>query len=1202
MKNNTLNSYRTSGTEDKLFMPVKYMAFLLFFAFMLVSASGFAQQKITLSEKKAPLTKVLKAIEKQSGYSVFFIQRNMEKALPVTIQVKAVTLKQALDQCFVNQPLTYSIQGNTIVVKLKEEKIETIQANAQIEAVKGKEVAGMVVDEKGVGLPGAMVRINSLNAAGAVTNQDGEFKLPIVEEGATLTVSYMGYQPQEVKPDFVSRMKIKMVVQPNDLDELVVVGYGTQKKKDVLGSIATITEEEINTMPATTNMLEILAGRLPGLTIMNSSGQPGKSDYKMMTRGNSNGLKGNPNEAVDNSLLSIIAGNPNIRLAPPPPITPETPFNNTILNNFDFGNSMPLILIDGIEGDINLLNPRDVESISLLKDGAAAIYGVRASNGVLLITTKKGTKGKAKLDYQYNIGLPSIATMPKFLPSWQQAVLINEVIDNEDISDGGGGGGSINIGGGGGGSQPARPLRRYTDEEIQKYKDGTDPNYPNTDWMGLLYQKAGRNEQHNFNISGGDNNTTYRMSFEYMNNTGNMDGVYNKRYGARVNLRSTPFKTLTVDTRLGYTNAPAGEPGGSTGHIGDILSRAWDLSPMVPLRYQNGAHSSTFSPNPFAELEAGSYYKAVNSTMNVNVSLNWTPLQGLSISPTFGYNYANTNSQVFSAKVYSYLDGSPDNPLIIDPANSRLSNFYSEGMSVGEGITSQLTVNYHKTIANHNLSLMGGVTQSVGNGRNINVKRLEIKNNDLQSIDLGSPEGQQVNGAPSQTVQQSAFGRLTYNYDHRYYIESTLRADGTTTFSPENRKGLFPSFAAGWVVTNEPFFLRLSQLSKIVNFLKFRGTWSRLGNNSIGNFAYLTKMTTGSYPFGGQLQPYTRPTEAGNPDIQWETTTITNLGLNAALFNSKLNISVDAYSKITDGILLALTIPANYGYDSAPAENAGSMSNYGIEVGMGTRGKIGEFNWGVNINASYNKNKITDYKFKGINPNYRDLVQNVEGRPFSGMYGLEADGIFQTQEEVDQSPKMVGANVKPGDIKYIDQNGDGKITVEDRVYLGNSVPAVNGGMGLNGSWKGFALNLFFTGSAGRKVSIGSALGSIGDFENKVTPAYWNRWTAENPTNDFPRAFSGNLQNDPRTITSSFWLRDASYIRLKNLTLGYSVDDKLLKNLPVVRGVRVFYSASNLFTYAPKFWKWLDPETSHVEASVYNYPSASTHSFGINVQF
>ncbi|WP_140939207.1 TonB-dependent receptor [Sphingobacterium lumbrici] len=1179
MKNSTLNSYRTSGTEDKLFMPVKYMAFLLFFAFMLVSVSGFAQQKITLSEKKAPLTKVLKAIEKQSGYSVFFIQRNMEKALPVTIQVKAVTLKQALDQCFVNQPLTYSIQGNTIVVKLKDEKIENIQAEARIEAVKGKEVTGMVVDEKGVGLPGALVRVNSLNVAGSVTNQDGEFKLPKVEEGATLTISYMGYQTQEVKPDFASRMRIKMEVQPNDLDELVVVGYGTQKRKDVLGSIATITEEDIKTMPTTTNMLDILAGRLPGLTIMNSSGQPGKSNYKMVTRGNSNGL--------NHVQLTVADG----------PMPPTAPFNNTILNDFNFGNSMPLILIDGIEGDINLLNPQDVESVSLLKDGAAAIYGVRAANGVLMVTTKKGTQGKVKVDYQYYLGQQSIANMPKFLPSWQQAMLINEVIDNEQSTSGGAPG--VIIGGTGSGT-PARPLRRYTDEEIQKYKDGTDPNYPNTDWMGLVYQKAGFNEQHSLNLSGGDNSTMYRMSFEYLNQNGNVDGVNSKRYGSRVNLSSSPFKTLKINTGVNFTYAPAREPGGASGYISDILQHAWRISPMVPVKYPNGAYATAHGPNPLADLESGSYYKAGNSTINGNLGLNWTPLEGLSINPSFGFNYKNTNSQIFSAKTYSYFDGPEGSPWIMNPATSRLSNYYMEIMNAEVGLTPQITVNYQKTIKNHGITLMVGGTQSIGNKRNMMGKKLNLINNNIQSLDMGSAEGQELSGAPSENVQQSAFGRLTYNYDQRYYMESTLRTDGATSFSPDERTGVFPSFAGGWVVTNEPFFLRSPQLSKIINFMKFRGTWSKMGNSSIGNFGYLTRITSGNYSFNDQIVPYIQPTLPGNPTIQWETTTIKNLGFDAVLLNNKLNITVEAYSKITNGILMSLKPPANYGYSEGPAENVGSTDNRGIEAIIGYRSKIGQFHWGVNGNFSYNKNMITKFLSNAIAVNMWDLSQNVEGYSYRGLFGLEADGIFQTQEEVDQSAK-INDKVKPGDIRYIDQNGDGKITVEDRVFLGNSVPASSFGLRLNGSWKGFDLNIGFNGSAGRKVNIGGALGSIGDFENKVTPAFWDRWTPENPTNEFPRAFANNLQNNPKSVTSSFWVRDASYIRLKNLSLAYNIDGKLIRNLPV-RGIRVFYATTNLFTYAPNFWKWLDPETSQIEASLQNYPSASSHSFGINVQF
>ncbi|WP_167343691.1 TonB-dependent receptor [Pedobacter borealis] len=1147
---------------------------ILIMTVFLLQVSASTKAQITLNENKSSLHKVLKLISKQSGYDLIYSIDDLKGAKPVSIILNNESLEKVLQLCFAGQPLVYKVSDKTIMIKRKEEQVSSKKLAPII-------ITGKTLDEDGKPLAGTTIKIKGTDF-GAVSDQLGNFTLPIPKNTSNILVfSYLGYELQEYVAKATETIAIVMVRKVMPMDELVIVGYGTQKKKDILGAVATIDSKDIAKVPNATSVADLLTGRLSGLNVVNRSGQPGKFDYDLITRGRSNGLA--PGQ--------LNAGSPG---------SPPSPFNNTNLNNFNFGNSMPLVLVDGIEGDMNLLNPQDIETITLLKDAAAAIYGIRAANGVLQITTKKGNKGKVTLDYQTNVGIQQMNTLPKFLPSWQQAVLVNESIDYEGIRNGG-----IFIGGGGFGlsSTPSRALHRFTDEEIQKYKDGSDPNYPNTDWVDLLYQKPGVQQQHNLNISGGDTNSTYRISFEYVNQDGNLQGTNSKRYGTRINLTSNPFKKLKIETGLNFSHAPAQESGGASGYVGEIFENAYHISPMVPVKFANGAYSSTNQISPLAWLNAGSFYKASSTTVNGTLGLTWTPIEDLVIKPFIGFNYGTNNYQTFGARLDSYFDGPAGSPWVVNPQYSQLTNFYIENVSSNIGITPQITASYQKILGNHLIGVLAGASESVGNSRYIFARKQNLLNNTLQSLDLASADQQTLQGSPSETVQRSAFGRVFYNYADRYYLESTLRGDATTVFSPDKQWGIFPSFAAGWIISNEYFFRDSPSLLKTFDFLKLRASWSKLGNNSIGNFAYLTRLTVGNYPFNNQLQPYLVPGLPGNPNIQWEKTTIRNIGLDAVMLKNKLSVTVELYDKRTNDILLTLLAPINYGYSSAPAENVGSMRNRGVEAIASYKDRIGEFIWSVKGNFSYNKNLITNYLLKTNSPTFTFQTENLEGYAYGSIFGLQSEGIYQTQDEVDKSAKFADPVIHqaPGDIKYKDQDGDGVITPKDVVYLGNSIASKNFGLGLSGSWKRIELNLFFSGSAGRKVNIGSALGSIGDWTNKASPAFWDRWTPTNPTNEFPRAWAYNTQNSPQAVSSDFWLRNADYIRLQNVSVQYSLNPKIFKNT-VLKGCGVFYSASNLLTFSPHFWKWLDPATTYGMATMSNYPSPTLHSFGLNVQF
>lgn len=1155
---------------------MKLVTIFMLVALLSVSAEG-RSQVISISAKKLPFEKALAEIQKQSGYEFLYSSQLIKNAHPVDVNVKNASIDEVLSLCFKNQPFQYTIIGKTVVLKLNADPSNGKEkVGNNVNKFQPIVITGKVLDDEGKPLVGASVTIKGTKLS-APTDQLGNFSISIPDNISRILVfSFVGYETKELAVTKSQTVTITMVKKIEKGEEVVIVGYGTEKKKHLTSAVSTVTAKDIENTPYT-NIYEALNGRVPGFDITQDY-TPGGRNNRMLIRGKNTGF-------------DVLRTGSNAATA----ITPST-------NNFGFGNDQPLVLIDGFEGDINLINPQDIESVTVLKDASAAIYGIRAANGVVLVTTKKGELNSLKVNYDYYAGLTDFTRKSKFLPSWQQATLVNEAIANETVSGGGfGGGPGFSIGGGG------AQLTPYTADDIQKFKDGSDPvNYPNTNWENLFLRMPAVQQRHNLSVIGGDKKTKYALSLEYMQQDGNIPNAKNQRYSSRFNMSNKLNDKLAFNGGLNFSYNPATAPITGTGvanGIADpnILLLLTQFSPMLPQKWANGAYSNNGrSLNPQAWLETPSSYKNAYTNAGGNLGMNWTPLKGLSVKPSLGYGYATNSSKNFLSELISYVKGDAGTPLVESAITSNYLGQLDQTMGKSYNLTSQVVADYNKIFGNHEIGVMAGAMRSYAYTDFLYVHKEGFLNSAIQTPSIATGIGnRQPAGSELEAVQQSFFGRLKYNYNDLFLLESTFRTDATTAFAPENRYKVFPAFSGAWIVSGHDFYQNAERLNKTLNFLKLRASWGILGNSSVGYYTYLQQLAVGNYSFNNQLQTAVYPNGGFNPDVKWEETKEINLGLDARMFNDKLSLTFDAYHKQTNGLMQQIGAPANYGL-SAPYENTGSVYNKGLELDLRYGDKINAFNWSVSANGAYNINKLKSYRIKKYSTDLSQPIDRVEGESLYTIWGLVSDGIYQNQQEVTGSP-VLNSTVGPGDIRYKDINNDGKIDGDDRVKIGQYAAPFKYGFTLEGGWKNFGLRLFFRGDIGRKVLMGESLGRVNNSYNKVVDEYWDRWTPDNPTSKFPRTWNNFQQNDPNSTISDFWLRKADYIKLANVTFSYNLPATACKRIGL-SNVRMYYSGNNLSIFAPNFWNWLDPETTMLQSNSNGFPATSLHSFGISVGF
>ena len=988
---------------------------------------------------------------------------------------------------------------------------------------------GLVKDATGESVIGASVVVKG-TTNGTITDFDGNFSLDGIKKGDVIVISYVGYQTQEIKWNG-SPLNVILKEDSKTLSEVVVVGYGTQKKANLSGSVAMVDSKELENRPIQ-NVSSGLQGLMPGVAITGTNGAPGQDAGKIRVRG-----IGTLNEAG------------------------------------------PYILVDGIEtGTLSAVDPNDIESISVLKDAAsAAIYGSKAANGVVLITTKRGKTGQTKISYSGYLSFQNATNMIERMGSYEYASLLNQALEAEGMS------------------------KRFNDTELQKFKDGNDPLYPDTDWYDLAY-KTGVQHRHNVNINGGSENVKYMASLGYLNQTGILPNAGREQFNARTNLDMKINKRLSARMNLSfikndYSDASSAYYGGSSDQIIRQLNL---IAPWIVARYDDGTWGTISDGSPIAWLDSGMKVNRDNYNFSGMAAVDYEIFDGLKLTVQGAYvnNLQNYN---YFQKYIKYNENKESDPSQLD------ERFYKWDRTNYDAL-----LNYNKNFGKHNIKgLLGWHTEKY-NYKYQKAVRKKFPNNELTDMNAGDASTQSNEGYTAELAMISWFARINYDFAGKYLLEANIRADASSRFAEGHRWGYFPSFSGAWRISEEAFME--SAKDSWLSGLKIRASWGQLGNQdalSGSNNDYYPALNTynldSKYAFGGSLNSGYYQRKYRLETISWEKASTWGVGVDFTLFN-KLNGSLDYYNRKTTGIIMDVTVPKEFALD-AYKDNVGSMRNSGIEINLSYNTKIGQVDFGIAGNFSYNKNEILD--LGGGDPNkYLDATdgysqRNKVGEAMNSYYIYRADGFFNSQEEADaytaKYGNPFGKTFKAGDLRYVDTNKDGKLTADDREYCGSSDPKIIYGFNINAGWKGIDLSLMFNGAAGVK-RLFDGYEVYGNFSGDAAhPAtIWrDAWTPDNHDASMPRIFyDTNSASSSRSVQSDFWLQDTSYLRLKNLQLGYTLPKGWLNSVGV-ENIRIYYSVENLLTF-DKMKINIDPESTSQRLS--SYPLLRTHAFGVNVTF
>ena len=980
---------------------------------------------------------------------------------------------------------------------------------------------GRVLDNQGEPLIGVTVmEVGTTN--GAVTDLDGKFSLNLKNPNAKLAISYVGYTSQTLQAS--SNMKVTLKPENKELNEIVVVGYGTQKKVNLTGSVSSVDSKVLESRPIQ-NLQSGLQGLMPGVTISGTNGAPGMD-----------------------------AGSINVR-------------GVGTLNT-----SSPYILIDGVEsGTMSSLDPNDIESISVLKDAAsAAIYGSKAANGVILITTKRGKSGKPQVSYNGYISLQNPTSLVDRLDSYEYAHMLNDALESE-----------------------GKAKKFATEEEINAL--------PNTDWYDLAY-KTGSLQHHNVSVNGATDNVNYLASVGYLKQTGILPHAGREQFNGRTNLEMKINSRLTARLNLSFIKNDYSDPSSAyNGGGSDQIIRQLNLiAPWITARYDDGTWGTISDGSPIAWLDNGLKVNRKNTNFTGLLGVDYKILDGLTAKLSASYVNDNQNYSYFQ-KYFVYNANKKTDP-----------NFLDDRLYKWERKTFEALLTYNKTFGKHSVGALAGWHAEGYDYKYSYAYRQNFPNNEVTDLNAGDVSTQKAQGYTRELNMLSWFGRVNYDFAGRYLFEANLRADASSRFADGHRWGYFPSFSAGWRVSEEPFMEATK--SWLSNF-KIRASWGQLGNQEALSDYYpsiSTYSVDAKYPFDNKVNTGYYQSSYKINTITWEKATTWGIGVDLGFLNGKINTTIDYYNRLTDGILISVDAPYEFALGSY-LDNVGKMRNQGVEFSLGYNDKFGDVTFGAALNVAYNKNKIESMPGKGyVSTGYNQ--RNATGEEYNSYYVYKADGFFNSDEEAKQymdyywpadgskgSCPFGGGSFKGGDLKYVDTNGDGKIDDTDRIYAGSSVPRWTFGLNLNAAWKGFDLSLFFNGQfkAYRYFDAYEVEGAfVGDSSHPAT-IWRDSWTYNKTNPKMPRLFTNtNSPSSTRQNVSTFWLKNVSYCRLKNLQFGYTLPKSALAFLHVNK-VRVYYSCENLFTIDGLDIN-VDPEATSQRLS--SYPLLRTHSFGLSVTF
>ena len=991
-------------------------------------------------------------------------------------------------------------------------------------------ISGKVTSDDGP-LPGASV-IEKGTSNGTITDIDGTFALSLTYDSSQFVeVSYVGFTPEEVNiTNQQSDIEVYLLYNLTELQDIVVVGYGTKKKVNLTGAVGQIESKSIQGKPVA-NAYQALQGESPGLVVQQGSSEPG-SNPQINIRG-----------------LSTINGN------------------------------TPLIVVDGVISSLNNINPSNIASVSVLKDAASAsIYGSRAANGVILVTTKSGEEGKPKFSYNTMVGVQQPTNFPRVADSWEYATLRNEALVNSGMA-------------------PA-----FTQEQILDLRE----NGPNVSHYKSLFKDYAPQSSHDLSMSGASNGLNYFMSLGYLNQSSLFEGPnYGyKRYNFRINLDKEISDKLKVGGRISFVR-------------NDIRDHAWFTEwlieptvrtpPIYNVVDEDGNYTlvSGSNGNSLARLETGGERNGQNDEMLGNVSVEYEVLEDLKVKGVLGGNITSNQTHEFRKAIEYVYPGGGDN-------QNSVADQYARSIYLNPYVTAT----YNKVIAeDHTLDFLLGASTESYKTNFFGVKGLGVPGNEYGVISNASEVLQRTEssertgtyGSAEDWAINSFFGRVGYSFANKYLIEGNLRYDGSSRFSSENRWGIFPSVSAGWVLSQESFF---SAIENVVSFAKIRASWGKLGNQDINDlygYQSLVGVSGNTYAFGNVGVPGAYYS-VSNANRTWETSTMKNLGIDLSFFDDRLDFALDVFDNLTENILLQLPVPDTYGLGQ-PYQNAGSVRNRGWEVSVSYQQQTGEVNHSLNLNVSDNLNEIVDLKGREFITGFD--VQNIlrEGYPIYSYYALRSDGLFNSADEIASSATPIFAtSVKPGDTKYVDRNSDGQIDYEnDRFIVGNPFPRYTFGATYRAEWKGLDFSVFVQGVGKRQQWVRGEIVEAfhNNNEGPVFQQHLDRWTPVNTDATYPRLTVGS-ESVNNAARSNFWIYDAKYLRVKNAQIGYTLPSALISKIKV-SNARIYLTGLNLFTFSP-FDIGLDPEVNADlngggnASSGRVYPVSRVFSAGLDITF
>jgi len=1114
----------------KVLRIMKLTSLIMLVGLLHVYATGFSQ-KINLHAKDISLFDVFKSISKQSGYNIVYDASLIGAEDKVSVDLRQVSIVEAMNACLAEKALTYRVTGKSIVINVKSRSDfdNVISTPQRIDLPQKKIISGKVSNDQGQPLSGVSVIVKG-TVIGTATDSLGEFQVSVPEGQKVLVFSYVGYESQEITIGKQKIVNVVLVQKKSDMNDIVVIGYGTQKKGTITGSISTVKSQDITVAPMAST-INSLAGRLPGLISQQTSGQPGADQASINIRG--------------------------------------------------FGQA--IWIVDGVESDFNNIDPNEIESISILKDGAASIYGARAGNGVILVTTKRGKTGKPDINLNSSYTLQDNTYMAEPVSSAEYAELENELYTNQ-------------------GKQAP-----YTQDEIDKYRAGTDPAYPNTNWEKVVTKPFAPQTNQNLSVRGGSDKIKYFGFFSYLNQEPmwRKNGGGYKRYNLQSNLDADITKNLSIQLDISDVNefksqSVRGEGAG----INTLWQDLWNSLPIYPSTLPNPNYYSYANGQGVGSIalisnEDIAGYDRVNSqqqkgTFVANYKIR--AIDGLSAKAFINYTKNSSTDKNFTKPYNFYTYDYATKQYTLEGALGTQAQL-AYNLNTSENIDRQFSLNYDHTFGEyHHITALALYEAIDYNTTFLTAGRTNFLTDEIEELFAGATQTATANSSATQMGRASYVGRINYSYKDKYLLETIFRADASADFPSDHRWGYFPSVSAGWRIDKENFMKN----TNFVDQLKLRASYGSSGIDNVGNFQYLTGYTFGGYwLFGTNTSLGIVSTGLPNPNLTWERVSIYNVGTDFSFLKNKLFGTIEAFYRTLSGIpaTQVTTLPSTFGA-TLPQVNLNSQNNRGFELSLGTSGNFNKLSYTVTGNISWSRAKWGHYEEPVYTDPDQKRIYQLSGQWTDNVFGYKSDGLFTSQQEIDdlkfQYPGS-NAQLRPGDIKYVDVNHDGTLDWKDEVKIGKgTIPEWMTGASVNLRYKNFDLQFLLQGSFGYYTNVNLQQGGM-NFSQVI---YDKRWTPQNNKASASVPLLGGASSN--SLFSDFYYKKAGYLRLKTFAFGYNIPQGILSKAGI-KNLRVYLAGTNLLTINSLAKYDIDPEEPSGEAGYY-YPQQRTISLGLNLSF